>query len=257
MKVSDFPRFIRLGICLFFSFVSVAGYLLFNSFSYPVILYVAMCAFLLAAGNYAYNNMRDAKEDKVNRGYSPPDGKSGFAVVGLCFFFAIMLSSILLPNALVLALLSAALGLAYSFFRIKEITGVKNIYTGLVVALVFLLGASAVHFSISMLAYYFSLVIFFAAGSIVSDMRDIRGDKAAGIKTLPAMLGVAAAKKITYLVFILLFILVVLLRQSAFYVLIPFSLLTVLAIKMNRMSLAHNLGAFSVVGLVLYSTFSL
>jgi len=75
------------------------------------------------------------------------------------------------------------MGMAYSFFKIKALPLVKNIYTGFGIALIFLIGSSGAPFTYTMIIYYFLISLFMTTGSIIADLRDYKGDSETGISS--------------------------------------------------------------------------
>ena len=84
-------------------------------------------------------------------------------------------------------------------------------------------------------------------GSLISDLRDYKGDKIVGIKTLPVYLGYRWTKKIIYS---LLFGISVFILQLNLFYLLPLLLfipLILLFILKNKPEMAHFYGNISLI----------
>jgi len=189
--MGELRRFMRVETGLFVSGIAVSGFLAFNRMSWAV-LFLAMAAFFSSAAIYSYNHRNDTAEDlvnnrKINRFAS---GRKGACII--LFFISASFFCSLFLSSFSFAVYAASLlsGMLYSAFRIKRLYFVKNLYTGFAFSLVFLMGETASAFSYEMLGY---LPVPFLSGIVLNLLGDIRGyegDRAAGLKTLPVMLGV-------------------------------------------------------------------
>lgn len=137
--------------------------------------------------------------------------------------------------------------IVYSFFRLKKYFLIKNLYTGLAAGLIFLIGT--INVSIEIIQYYLLISFFIFIVSIISDLRDYKGDKASYIKTLPVSLGYHTTKII---VFLLLGVFSFLVLNSHLIILLPFSLVVLFFVYKNRPNIAHSLGGFSFVFFALF-----
>lgn len=245
--------FIRIKICIYAIFLAMAGYLLFNQ---PQInaIYVIFSAFFGCGAVYAYNNITDKEEDGINRNKVNflVSSRSGYALVTAFFLISLFLAYNLSLLSFVFVSLGLFAGILYSFLKIKRrYILVKNIYTALCVNHAFLLGASAggvLTPEIFLLYLLFSFLIFIS--SIVSDMRDYIGDRITGAKTLPTRFGYDKSRY--FVGFLLAVYSVSLLVFTSIIMLLPFTVLMLLAIKQDKPSVAHSLSGCSLIFLTLW-----
>lgn len=255
-KSDDFTEFIRLKVCLFVVAIAVSGFMLFNAFN-SLIMPVIFSGFLITAGAYSLNNLVDSKEDSINRGkpnYFVENKSLGFSIS-----FALLLSGIALVfflsiQAILVAFLALAIILSYNFLKLKRFLLIKNVFTGFGVGLLFLVGAlaSPQAFMAPTLYYYFlfSFLVFIA--SIVSDLRDVKGDSLTGIKTLAFFLGTQKTKHLVFVSMIAFITSIVFLQARQ---LLPFLLFMVPAaflLSRNSFSKTHSLLGFSLIAQMLW-----
>lgn len=252
--LNDFLRYIRFNLCLFSVFIAVSGYLVHNAPSKDM-LFVALTSFFLCAGAYSYNNITDQKEDIVNRGKANPFASSaeGKVIVFLAFFFGFLSSFFLTPLSILFSAINVLTSLAYSAFRIKKHLLIKNIYSGFGVAQVFLIGAAAFSITKEILFFYFLISFFIMVESIISDLRDYKGDKVSGIDTIPVSLGYDKTRHLVILLLAAYLIPISLYAKLA--VLLPFVFLMLFAVARNNPALAHSFGSFSLMFLALRMMF--
>lgn len=171
---------------------------------------------LTTAGGYIYNMITDEAEDAINytARYRLFGGGTGTrAAVYACFFGGFLLS---LPAGWPFVLYGGAanfLGSLYSrpikvggrAIRLKQIPVVKNLYAGIFwsVALVLTpylyLGQRPGALALLTIAISFGLNYFV---ELAWDLRDMRGDRHAGVRTVPLLIGEAATCVILGLVHI-------------------------------------------------------
>jgi len=248
--VKEFLEFIRFKICIFITSIGISGYLLFNSFSVSQLIFTFLSSFFIIAGAYAYNNITDKEEDRINRSSVNPFALSrkgyliviGFFSIGFLFSLRLSLWSIFFY------VIGIWISFVYSFFKLKRYFLVKNFYTAFGASLVFLLGAGIV--SLSSISYYLIFSLFLFIGSMISDLRDYRGDKLNNIRTIPVILGYQTAKKIGLA---LLGIFSVIILFFDLIVLLPFSLSMIYFLLKNKPTLAHSCEGFSFIALVIWS----
>lgn len=240
----DLAGFIRLKICAFISTIGINGYLLFNPLDERII-FVALASFLIAAGSYSLNNVRDIAEDKINRkGVNPyASGKGGLVIIFACFLLGFMFSLFLSFSSMLFSLIGIVTSIVYSYFKLKRYFLVKNLYTGFVISIVFLVGANRI--GIDILYYYFLISFFTMILSMISDLRDYRGDKINKFKTLPVTLGYERAKKIVF--FLINAFSVSILFFWSMIILLPFTLAMSYFLHKNNPISAHSVGMYSFI----------
>ena len=218
--IKDFLRFIRLETCLFISGIALSGYLLFNQPDWIMLLLFATTLFSCAT-IYSYNHLKDKKEYKENRSLNPyavKDRKDIPILTGLFSF----LFAILLPfHSFLLFLFLFLFGIFYSATRIKsKFFLIKNLYTAFSLGMVFLIGASVYQFEEAMFIYFGIVFLFGWLLNLLGDIRGVEGDRVAGVKSIPVILGYKIGKRIAYL--LLLFLISVCTFFSPFRIFVPF-----------------------------------
>ena len=246
-SLKEFIGFIRPKICLFVTGIGIAGYLMFNSFDLKL-LFVALASFFATAFAYTYNMITDKEEDllnhkKLNRFVQ---GNSGIIFVGAFVVLGAIFSLYLSKLSVAVYFLLSITGAVYSYFRIKSIFPFKNLYTGFILSLVFLLGSAAnSSITMQMIIYYLAISLHIVVISLISDLRDYEGDKSAGIKTVPVAFGYYACKKIIYGLLILFTLSVIALNLEGLFSLLPFIIPMVIYLKMNKPYHSHVAQMFS------------
>lgn len=242
--LSDLASFIRLKVCIFISAVGINGYLLFNKLDISV-LAVILASFFISAGSYSLNSMRDTKEDieckrKVSAyAYS----RSGYVVVLSCFALGIMFSLFLSESAILFSLLGLVTSAIYSQFKLKRFFLVKNLYTGISLSMIFLMGAGKIDSIVAV--YYLLTVLFTITLSLISDLRDYHGDKSSGFRTLPVALGYNLSKIIA--IFLMALFLLFVAFNLWMVAVAPFAISIVYLIVRDKIVPAHTTGLYSFV----------
>jgi len=221
--IKDFLRFIRLETCLFISGIALSGYLLSGGSFGLTMLFLFLAFLFISAASYAFNNLKDKKEDSINSGLNPwvewkysPILVASFAILSAIFAFYLPF------NAFLLFLFGISLSFIYSGFKVKRVTLLKNIWTGFTLALVFLTGMLCTGWKTDFLIYVpFAFLIGFKL-NFLGDLRGYKGDKLSGIKTIPVVLGYEKAKLTAEMLLIFFIFSVLLLRLIGFYPLLPF-----------------------------------
>ena len=172
---------------------------------------------LLGAFIYILNKATDVKEDSINTAGLPVEQKH-FKVVtwaAMACLFLPILFLIQWPSLLTLYVILAAVGYLYSRpfplignTRLKDIFIIKNVVSAACWAAVpafvpTLYNENAINMMTFFIALNYFTFIF--AVEVVWDIRDIEGDKEAGIKTLPNVFGVLWSKVICLIPIIILF----------------------------------------------------
>ncbi|MEE8401326.1 MAG: UbiA family prenyltransferase [Candidatus Hydrothermarchaeaceae archaeon] len=219
----ELVTFTRPETSIFIAGMAATGFLLFNPLGTGLV-YAFLAVFFLSAFGYSYNYLEDKKEDLLNNiklNAFVTNGKGPLVAVSLLtvsFIFSLGLSR----SAFWIFLISVPLTIAYSKYRIKEVFLLKNVYTGSVMALMFLIGATTWHLPFKALFYLPFVFVFGFVINLLGDIRGYRGDKAAGIKTVAVVLGPDATKKLIHFS-VWAFIGATLFLNSALYPLLPFA----------------------------------
>jgi 4-hydroxybenzoate polyprenyltransferase len=192
--LADISRFIRMEMAVCAASIAVSGYLLFSPPG-TALAWIFLAVLSGTASGYALNHMTDREEDEANSGRlsSLATSPSGW-LVAVAFGAAGLCLSLLLPAFSFLAYCAAlAMSCAYSLSGVKRIALLKNVYTGLAVSVVFLVGALATGPHPLALAYAAFFGAAFFVSNLAGDVRGLSGDLAAGIRTVPAIMGQEAA----------------------------------------------------------------
>ena len=234
--IKEFLAFIRVKNCILSTGAGVSGYLLFNPLS-STLFFLFLAIFFTTAVAYSYSLFTDWKEDKINNGrlnVFVTNGK-GRSIAVIMLFLGIFFSLFLPLITLLLFLIMIPFTITYSRFRLKRIFIVKNLYTGLGFGLTFIIGASTK----GILTYemlYTSLLVFPIAcgGNMIGDMMGYKGDLAAGVRTLPVVVGLDAAKRFVELMLLGFSISILISRDYLLYPLAPFGLMGSFFLAMDR-----------------------
>ena len=189
---------------LYYGLCSFIGSLLASSWTLPIekSLMCALAITFSTFGIYALNDIYDAKIDAINDFERPvPSGRVTmreaktltilFFVAGLAIAASINLSVFLC------AMVFSFLGIAYSAPPIRFKDGLfANVCWGLGIAAAIMGGASVTTISDSSIAAAFALAFLTAGCGLTKDLKDLEGDTALNIHTLPILLGEQGAIKV-------------------------------------------------------------
>lgn len=155
-------------------------------------------SYLIALAAYTYNDVEDIRVDRINATNRPlVSGKVGkkqiIRLVWILNGSALSIAALLNLYTAVIASVLILMGIVYSHPKThcKDIFPLKTLLTASGAALVSLMGGLAVG-NLSIYVIYAALV-FFAFESILAplgDIHDAKGDRAAGRRTIPIILGV-------------------------------------------------------------------
>ncbi len=235
--------FIRFRISLSGLFLAVSGYLLFNQPDINL-FFVALGSFFLFAFVYSYNNITDKEEDLKNRkGVNKYVYKNGLKITIASGLIGILCSMFLSFYSIILSLIFLVTGFSYSHFRIKRYCLIKNLYTAFLITQIFIFGVVDIVFSNTLVFYYLFFYMIIFIGSVLSDIRDYEGDKITGINTLPVLLGRETVKAFVCFLIVLFLTLVILFGVKRLFILLPFSLLSVIFMFKDNYHFAHLFGS--------------
>lgn len=172
---------------------------------------LAVVMFATIFGVYALNGHFDRAEDAVNRAHATPRQVTRVSVLGLLTLVSAVWVAVL-RDPVLLALIGFILGtlICYSlaifpaswgYTRLKEVPGVKNLtvatgLTGFICGSLIVGSGAAVTPSVLVLVVF--LFLRFVIVSIIPDIRDMAGDRAAGVRTIPLCYGVQRTKRLLY-----------------------------------------------------------
>ena len=183
---------------------------------YPFLLFGAiinwnllLATFLVIFAVYCMNNLTDKEEDEVNSpekaSFVNSNEKALTFAVGSSYIIAIILGLLDSFYAVFILLVPLLAGVVYSIKvssklpRLKDIFAVKNIIIALswavVTTFIPAINTPGVSWAFIIPLFYFFFVKSFV-NSVVCDIRDIEGDTANGIITIPVGIGKEKTKKI-------------------------------------------------------------
>jgi len=216
-QVVEIARLIRIVNCLLAALgVWIGAYLTWLTPEYYGPLIASIAAFFACAGGNVLNDLVDVEIDRINRpervlvrGALTRQQALRLAI-GLNLLALLLAVSVSL-EMLIMAGATVGLLVAYNLY-LKRIPLVGNISVALMAGLTFLTGGLAVDVSLAfrlpgplipmLLAFFFHLV-----REIVKDVQDQEGDRRAGIKSLPLVIGPSGSLLVALGLFVLLVIL--------------------------------------------------
>jgi 4-hydroxybenzoate polyprenyltransferase len=179
--------FIALGA----SCVAYITLFLFNFPADPVVISVTFFEFFIA---YNLNRLTDFNEDAINaperisfvNKYTKP-----FIAMGAIIYAGILLQ-VMSANvySFLFILVQTLLGLAYSICRIKKYFLIKNIYIAFVWGMIVLfVGVNFYALTTSTILFSVIIALIFFVNNTIFDIKDIAGDVACNLKTIPSTIG--------------------------------------------------------------------
>jgi len=176
----------------------------------PVSLAACLIMFLVTFSVYNMNRKTDESEDAINHAerfaFTQKYAKALMASAVVAYLLAFLIAA--MSGALTVAITSIPLvsGIFYSvavlppgfgYRRLKDVPFVKNLLVGIAwatpIALLSPLCTGApIGFMTAVVWFFFFLLT--VINTVVCDMRDVDGDIASGVKTLPAIVGVGRTR---------------------------------------------------------------
>jgi len=171
---------------------------------------IGITSYLLGLATYVYNDLTDINVDQINRKeqsiITQNQSRRGLIIlVSFLFTLAATISYVISPYAFLISIIFIILGIFYSHpkFSLKSKFPLKTIVTATGAGLLSLLGDAAaigngLEYStmfnstilpLSTIYLAISFSIFYFIQSIMGDIADIIGDRAAGRNTFPLVLG--------------------------------------------------------------------
>jgi len=184
-------------------FIAIIGFLLpyfaFLLYEVKVNFNLLLASSLAIFAIYSLNKLTDIKEDSVNvpdrAGFIEKNKRFVTWATIVSYIAALSLSFLQNPLSIFVILFPFCMGIVYSIkisgFRLKDITGIKNIVVALPWAVIgtFLpLAISFREFVVILLIFYFFFIKCFV-NTVIFDIRDIEGDGMSGVKTIPVVFG--------------------------------------------------------------------
>jgi len=256
IMLDELLSFMRLRIAVGVALLSLFGCLLYGLPLDPTLIAVA-ATFFTFASIYSLNNITDVEEDRVNRKrinhFSAR--RSGLVITAMLAALGLSAASLLHPYSFLAYLALAAASVVYSVLRVKKILIVKNVYTSLFIALAFVAGSLPL-FDGRMLLDVVFIFVYTAIGTVLADTRDIEGDKANGVLTVPVVFGYDAAVSLIYAGTLAQMGFLFLFNLSHFFITIPFSLLMMYLLSKRNFERAHVTGTIALILMIAYAIYA-
>ena len=177
----------------------------------PLVVFgIGITSYFLGLATYVYNDLTDIDVDQINRKeqsvITQNQSRRGLIILVIFLFgLATTVSYVISSSAFLISIVFIVLGIFYSHpkFSLKSKFPLKTIVTATGAGLLSLLGGVAAigngsHYDTSLnttilplptIYLAFSFSIFYFIQSPMGDIADIKGDRAAGRKTFPLVLG--------------------------------------------------------------------
>ncbi|MEN6553468.1 MAG: UbiA family prenyltransferase [Methanobacterium sp.] len=208
-KIENFVSFLLKSTLSTAIFGSLRTYYPFLLFGAVIDWSLLLATFLVIFAVYCMNNLTDKEEDEVNSpekaNFVNSNEKTLTFAVGSSYIIAIILGLLDSFYAVLILLVPLFAGVVYSIKvssklpRLKDIFAVKNIIIALswavVTTFIPAINTPNVSWAFIIPIFYFFFVKSFV-NSVVCDIRDIKGDTANGIRTIPVGIGKEKTKKI-------------------------------------------------------------
>ncbi|MBC7912902.1 MAG: UbiA family prenyltransferase [Pyrinomonadaceae bacterium] len=162
-------------------------------------LILMLIAFSVMFFIYTINRFSDLKEDEINApnrvNFIYKYGKYLLSVSSLAFISSILYAVVYRPAMAIYIFLPVLIGIIYSFFGLKRIFLMKNVFVGMAWGILALInGAYYEAFSPQLISFSIIVGVMMIINSTVFDLKDIEGDSFHNITTLPVKLGIGKTK---------------------------------------------------------------
>jgi 4-hydroxybenzoate polyprenyltransferase len=212
MKLKALLGLIRPFRHFHFLLITFIGALLVGISSVPSLILALLISFFSWTFAVSFNDIYDQTEDLINEIDRPlVSGKLSkkemstitLLVAMITFTFGIILSYFTTLWILIITSATIFLGIAYSLpkVRLKKYPFIATGIIGLGTFLVFLVGAFSQTSSLDQNTLTFGMILFILLTlvSLSKDLKDVKGDRKAGIITLPTLFGKVAGARLTAL----------------------------------------------------------
>ncbi len=188
---------------LYYGFCSIIGSLLASSWTLPVwaSLETALAMTFSTFSIYALNDICDAKIDAINDlGRPIPSGRvtmrEAKVLTTVLFVAGAAIAATVNLEVFLWIMVFSVLGITYSVPPIRFKDGLfANVCWGLGIAAAILGGASVTAINTSSIVAAFTLAFLTAGCGLTKDLKDLEGDRAMNVHTLPIMFGERGAIK--------------------------------------------------------------
>jgi 4-hydroxybenzoate polyprenyltransferase len=205
-------KYLRVYKSLSVLFIPILAFTLSGNTDILNLIVVSCVTFLGIAGTYAYNCLKDAREDRENPLHPNPLGtsttkKSEKMIPYYLFASAVLVALLFLnPQSSLLFLALASFSVVYSKFKIKRIFLMKTFSVSFCYMLLFFACFLALSNTVSPAAFFSGTFIFILlfSYSVISDIRDLEVDKKHEFITIPVKYGYARAMRFISALWIIL-----------------------------------------------------
>jgi len=172
----------------------IVGALIAGITSLELIILGAISAFFIAAASNAINDYFDIETDKISKKHRPIASgkvkpKTAFMIAMACFAIGGLISLTFHVYAAVLAFFVIFLSYVYSW-KLKSRPLIGNLADSFMAAATFVFGGFLIgYFDLTILVIFLMAFAGNTAREIAKDIEDIKGDKKAGMHTLPILIG--------------------------------------------------------------------
>ena len=208
------------------SALTLLTFLLLNC---PVIVPIMLVVFSGTLLIYTFNRFTDIHEDSINLPERVTFIRNFGKVILLIALFLYIVSLALVASgstiAGIVAVIPVIIAVLYSYFRLKKIFLIKNILisTGGVCSVL----VAGTYYSVFSATMFFLTVLVFNSifvNTLIFDVKDMKGDKACNIQTIPTRYGLRRTKYCCYLLLISLFLITIyfITEDLRFSIFLPF-----------------------------------
>lgn len=187
---------------------------------FPISIYPLFIAFVMPMVVYNLNRLTDIEEDKVNvpdRTQFVEKYSKYLAIISICAYIVGLVYAFTEDLQLfTLSLIYPGLGVIYSVFRTKKYLYVKNLIVGVAWGTIPIVTGSyygEIFNNVVLFLFAFFTSSWFI-NTIIFDIKDIEGDRAEGVRTVPNTYGLQSTKLINLTLNVIISILVILLAFS-------------------------------------------
>ena len=201
-QLAVFARLTRIEHAFLLALAVIAGALLTTkTLDWNQVALGVACVFFIEIGAFALNDLLDLKADKANKRKDRPlvtgqaTPRQAMLIYKTSLPLGVLFAALANTNAFIIATAFAILSVAYSY-SLKNLPAVGNAFIALAMAVPFVFGNYLVSSQTSLAALMLASIAFvFGFGrEIAKSIQDVQGDKKAGRKTLPVVVGVEQSK---------------------------------------------------------------
>ena len=221
-RITNFIFIYRIPVYVLIFLLVVSPLRYRYAIAHPEVFIVALCFSSLMAFVYLFNKVTDHVEDVINKSSGPISLRAArpTLIVALFCLFVPFAYLVFEPRYIPLYCGVALAGFLYSYritfnkkaYRLKDVLLVKTMVTAVTWSLIPTVVHSLVLLkplvSIGTATNFLALFCIFFSFGILSDVRDMEGDKAAGVRTIANTFGVRTVQVVSTVLLIIYTLLV-------------------------------------------------